>query len=116
MTNNHCNVPLFYLPLFTDSCIRYKGEEDLRKEDGGSDECGHVEASLTVCVLLMSLMHFTPTVLTTAAHTETQPHQWHQQHKQQPQYSKDYKADLIVDRLQRKRREKQYNCTNNSLL
>lgn len=81
----------------------HKGEKDSREEDGGSDECGHVEATLTVCVLLMSLMHFTTTVLTAAAHTETQPHHWHQHHKQQPHYCQDYKANLIVDRLKRRR-------------
>lgn len=78
-----------------------KGDNrDSHDEDGGGDERGGIETSLTVGVLPLSLVHLPSAVLTTSTHTETCAYDGGEDHKQDADGRTDEEASLIVNPLQ----------------
>lgn len=74
--------------------------ENSHDEDGGGDERGGVETSLTVGVLSLSLVHFPSAVLTASTHTETHAYDGREHHEQDPDGRTYEESGLVVDPLQ----------------
>lgn len=73
---------------------------DSHDEDGGGDERGGVETSLTVGVLPLPLVHLPSTVLTAATHTETCANDGSEDHEHNADGPTYEETSLVVDPLQ----------------
>lgn len=80
---------------------------DSHDEDGGGDQRGGVEPSLTVGVLPLSLVHLAATVLAAAAHAEAGADDGREDQEQDPHRGAYEEAHLVVDPLREGRREMQ---------
>lgn len=74
---------------------------DSRDEDGGGDERGGVETSLTVGVLPLSLVHLPSAVLAAPTHAETRAYDGDEDHEDDTDGCTYEESGLVVDPLGR---------------